>query len=321
MKALIDGDIICYSCGFAAQKSEFRISLDDKGNYKAFDTRKEADDYNSKTFGEHPAVLTQHIIPEPVENALHSAKILLNRCIKRTHADTYDVYLTGDTNFRDDLVTYYKANRDRSKKPFHYQAIKDYLITYHGAIVVSGQEADDAMAQDQWEDIVKSDGDDEECATAICTIDKDLDMIPGWHYNWRKDIVYWKTFSEAIMFFYGQLLTGDVVDNIKGVPGIGEKKAAKILAGASSELQLYRRVQETYVNYIQKTKPELATLAVFKAANTLLQENADLLWIRRVEGEAWLPPTERIKNETDSDTTSHVNDAIFYNVNSCFHGL
>lgn len=62
--------------------------------------------------------------------------------------------------------------------------------------------------------------------TVICTKDKDLDMISGLHYNWTKDKEpYEVSEQQALKAFYSQLLTGDRVDNIQGIKGIGNKKA------------------------------------------------------------------------------------------------
>jgi hypothetical protein len=54
----------------------------------------------------------------------------------------------------------------------------------------------------------------------IVTIDKDLNCIPGWHYNWDKGSIYNVTEEEAYRCFYKQMITGDVSDHI---PGLSEK--------------------------------------------------------------------------------------------------
>jgi 5'-3' exonuclease len=100
--------------------------------------------------------------------------------------------------------------------------------------VAVGIEADDLLALDQRDD------------TVICTRDKDLRMIPGWHYGWecgqqREEFLHqvthdgelWldgnKLRGNGMSFFYAQLLMGDTVDNIPGCPGIGPKKAYNAL--------------------------------------------------------------------------------------------
>ena len=64
----------------------------------------------------------------------------------------------------------------------------------------------------------------------LCSIDKDLLGIPGWHYNWNKDS--WPTYvsqEEADHNWLVQLLTGDATDGIRGMEGIGPVKAKKLI--------------------------------------------------------------------------------------------
>ena len=251
MKALIDGDILTYSCGFASDKREKQ---------------------------EDGTILVTH---EPLEYNLHSVKQLINRIMVATKADSKQIYLTGKDNYRDKLATIrpYKGNRDKSHKPYWYKEIKEYLVKTYGAIEVDGREADDAIGCEQWLNIYGGHTSDN---TVICSLDKDFNMIPGWHYNWRKDIVYDVQLKEANKFFYTQLLTGDATDNIVGCAGIGPKKAEKLLAGYDGTHLgvMYDIVARAY----QRTYPEGNHL-------TIMKENAILLWIQREEGKTWIPPT------------------------------
>jgi len=76
-----------------------------------------------------------------------------------------------------------------------------------------------------------------------------------------------------------QMLKGDQVDNIPGVPGIGPVKAAKALAGLTTEEQMYLAVKELYEQHYGE-----------KAAEAL-RENGQLLWMRRTPQEWWTPPS------------------------------
>jgi 5'-3' exonuclease len=82
----------------------------------------------------------------------------------------------------------------------------------------------------------------------ICSIDKDLRQIPGLHYDYyqlkkqdeegneykvRKGFQY-VTKESAENLIFEMMLTGDVSDNIKGIYGIGKKKAEKLLQGKST---------------------------------------------------------------------------------------
>ena len=63
----------------------------------------------------------------------------------------------------------------------------------------------------------------------IVSQDKDLKNIPGWHYNPVNEKLWYTTLQEANHHFWCQVLTGDRVDNILGIPGVGDKTALKIL--------------------------------------------------------------------------------------------
>ena len=94
----------------------------------------------------------------------------------------------------------------------------------------------------------------------IASIDKDLNQIPGKHFNWYKDTnkVYDVSDYDGTRLFYKQILTGDTVDNYKGVPGIGPKKADKLLDAAEEEgpdetmddltMVWWNAVMEAYMN-------------------------------------------------------------------------
>jgi DNA polymerase-1 len=173
-------------------------------------------------------------------------------------------YLTGSGNFRKDLATIKVYKGQRPPKPEHLPATRDQLVQQWGAEIVEGQEADDAIG-------IKATDLKGDCT--IVSIDKDLLMIPGTHYNFVKK--EWTEVSQekGDYFFYKQLLTGDQVDNIQGVPGIGPKKAEKAYEGCTTVQEMYQKALEMYKG----------------DANALL-ENARLLWLRRYEGEMWEPP-------------------------------
>jgi 5'-3' exonuclease len=66
-----------------------------------------------------------------------------------------------------------------------------------------------------------------------------------------------------------QCLQGDRSDNIKGIPGIGPKKAERILKGCESEYHMFKAVRSAYGN------------------DEEFLMNGRVLWIRRNENEDW----------------------------------
>jgi hypothetical protein len=178
----------------------------------------------------------------------------------------YQGYLTGSNNYRKEIAKEapYKGNRTQAK-PEHYDFLREYLVKSWGFTVQEDQEADDAigikaytMEPDEY---------------VIYTIDKDLDMIRGWHCKFTQDLEYYVEEEDTLRTFYKQILTGDRVDNIPGLKGIGDKKAEKILGEAKEEMELFTAVLAAYDGNIER-----------------MTEMAQLLWIRRKEGELWQPP-------------------------------
>lgn len=200
--------------------------------------------------------------------------------LRNLETTQYHTYITGadKSNFRYTIYPDYKANR-KAPKPRHYEYIREYLQTAHNASVCHGEEADDRLG------IHSTTIAPEGC---IASIDKDLDQIPGWHYNWVKNIKYKVTPEEGLKFFYRQLLTGDkAVDNIPGLRGIGPKKADAALASYTSELQLFNKVQEMYRAHYPDSW-----------ARVMLR-NGQLLKIRTKENEIWEFPQSGTSGEPD----------------------
>ncbi len=189
------------------------------------------------------------------------------------YVDSWKLYLTGKNNFRYDIATIapYKGNRT-APKPAHLADLRQHLVDQWGAVVIHGQEADDAIAIEAT--VLK-----ESCI--MVSVDKDFDQIEGWHYNFVKNKGYYITAQEGLINFYMQVLTGDGADNIMGLKGIGPVKAAKILAPALEETKPIEQL--AFALYQQ-------CFEAYDEDEQALVENAKLLWLRRTEGEEWTPP-------------------------------
>jgi 5'-3' exonuclease len=156
----------------------------------------------------------------PLSLALSRLNKTIENICKACDAKDYNIYLTSQdhSNFRFEVDPTYKANRS-SEKPPYYTDLREYMTEVHKAEIAFGCEADDLLGINQNED------------TIICTIDKDLKQIPGRHYNFVKDYHYTVTPQEGLHWFYTQIVTGDNADNVKGLAGIGPRKAELILGG------------------------------------------------------------------------------------------
>ena len=161
---------------------------------------------------------------------------MLRDILEATGADSYKVFLTGSGNFRRELTPTYKANRP-DERPEHWQAVREFLVTQHKAMICEGWEADDQLGIEQ--DKVGG-------TTVICSIDKDLLQVPGKHYNFVKKEFKEVSPDEGLKKLYLQALIGDRSDNIVGVQGIGPVKAEKALEGLETELEWYEKVKAMY---------------------------------------------------------------------------
>lgn len=195
-----------------------------------------------------------HIETDPIEHCLHSVKKFLKGVIKSVGARGYTIYVGDGKNFRHELYPEYKAGRP--PKPLLAAEIQRYLVEHWDAVVCTEIEADDQMGIDQCSS---------EEPTIICTIDKDLDMIPGKHFNWDKDSFYEVDRDQAERFFWQQVLMGDSVDNIIGLKGIGEKRALKLVDGVDTK-DLKDLVLNKYIEHERESDFHL---------------NCKLLWILR----------------------------------------
>jgi DNA polymerase-1 len=150
------------------------------------------------------------------------------------------------------IASSYKANRP-PKPEFmvkHERSIREFSSSRLKFQAVPPEiEADDACA------IAASIFKDTK-EVIICGIDKDLKQIPGNHYNYVKDEFDHVIDSEADLNLFRQVLTGDSIDGISGIPGIGPTRANKILADrrvsiiSSVEVRedLYQRVIREFVS-------------------------------------------------------------------------
>jgi len=182
--------------------------------------------------------------------------------IELPETQTWELFLTGKNNFRKQVAVTapYKGNR-KSEKPKHYGLLRDYLQYSWSAYMTDGIEADDMLAIRAQEL-----GDD----SVMVTLDKDLDQVVGWHYNFVKKIKYYITKDEGLLNFYKQFLVGDRTDNIIGAQGIGDKKSHKLLEG--------------------KTEPEMWKTVVEHLGEERAIENGHLLYMLRTPTDRFTPP-------------------------------
>lgn len=207
---------------------------------------------------------------DPLEVALLRSDDLINRIVHETGSESYLLFLTGSNNYRYKYNPDYKANRTDKPRPKWLQDIREHLVVNHKASVEDEQEADDALGIYQ---MANKD-------TIICSIDKDLLMIPGEHFDFVKGIRREQFNIPAIRHFYYQLIMGDRTDNIFGFDGKARQSVPKKLEHIVGELEAY----DDELDMFQFVRD------LYNDDDRLLM-NGICLWIRRQEEELWKFPS------------------------------
>lgn len=219
--------------------------------------------------------------------ACSRADYMLREIAEACNQSSMELWLSGKNNFRYDVFPEYKANRLDAKRPKWEHEVKDYMRVHYAANTSDGCEADDMLGVRQMELTpkfgeawIKIEGENT-APSIIATIDKDLDMIPGWHYNFVKREHYFVSPEEAIRHFYYQCIVGDAADGIKGVPGLGPKKAKKLLDTCDEEaLRDGTDVSKLYYECVSN---------LFSCYEEF-EMTAKCLWIWRKPGDIWKDP-------------------------------
>ena len=198
--ALVDADSIPYIVGYSSDMSQYLTA------------KRSGDFENSRVF----------------QDKCDHANYLLNEWVNNAKCDSAILFLTnGADNFRLKIATAkpYKGQRVEEKPPFFYE-IKNWLYTYHKAIMSDGCEADDEISMEAWRRILSFEGElwtPEHKAFSdfvIVSGDKDLGIIPTWrcqpkgNLEWIEPLGYldpvWKE-REITAYEYWPLFNGEAI--------------------------------------------------------------------------------------------------------------
>src|SRR5215472_10068429 len=159
--------------------------------------------------------------------------IKLLKAIRPSHIAV--VFDTAKKTFRDELFKDYKKNRvevpsDLQKQiPYIHRAVEVFRIK---TIMRDGYEADDVIGTLAVQAASRN------FDTLIVTSDKDFKQIVGPHITLLDTMGDKRTGMREVREKFGvepaalvdvQALMGDSIDNVKGVPGIGEKTACTLI--------------------------------------------------------------------------------------------
>lgn len=162
-------------------------------------------------------------------------------------ADFIYLAFSDRENWRKKILPTYKQNRKAKRKPFVYAELKKYAEEVYKAYQLQDLEGDDVLGllapkNGGMARHIKGD-------RIIVSIDKDMKTVPGLHFDPNKpeEGIVEVSEDQADYNHMLQTLTGDVTDGYKGCPGVGPKKAEKILKQADPR-DRWGLVTEAYEN-------------------------------------------------------------------------
>lgn len=240
----IDGDWALFRGCFACEKSIYTLVV--PGLLPIiFESKRDLNTHIKENKIEEYEIIKESDL-KPVEYALGTIKSMLELVVDKLNPRSVNVYLTGPDNFRYKVARThpYKGNREKTQRPHWQDEATDYLVRRWDAKVITGMEADDALGINQTD------------TSVLVSPDKDLDQVPGWHYNPVKEEKYHVDDIQAATNFWRQMLTGDATDNIHGLDGIGPTRAGNLLAGLRTESSMRQRVWDMYMEAFDEQASE-----------------------------------------------------------------
>lgn len=294
--ALIDGDELVYKIGHLCQDS-FRLLKHPTRGVFQFGSKQDAVEWleNDK---DEAWELDTLVVPHPA----HHVKYHLDRIVAfikdRTKCLDQIIFLTSDDeeNFRYKVGTIlpYKGNRETDHRPYYWNYVRDLIMEKYKGKMETNCEADDGMSKAAYRILGTNSNSGSNLGYCIVSQDKDLNMVPGDHFNIPKNKLYSVTPDEGIKFFYKQLLAGDATDHIYGIYRIGMTTAHKMIENlkTTDELILWDFCLKAYEAALNDPKKRCKMPNPDMPLRDRVKEIARLLWMQSYDGELWEPPDE-----------------------------
>jgi len=260
--AVIDGDIVAFRAAAANESRSIKATHKETGVTTEHAHRTALKEHIKGVFDLDEFDIEDVQEPGDIRHALHAARTTIEGVCKTCAAESFEIYLSGDNNFRLDLPlpTRYKSNRDNTYRPSQLPIVREYLLNKYNAKLVHGREADDMLAQRSYEGIKNKQ------KIIQVTIDKDAYGYSGWLYNWTKmnEPMLIKGLGEIQMedkklkgfgrkWFYAQWVMGDSTDGFRPADLSGKKfgdaSAYKLLKDCTTDKECVEAVYKQYKSW------------------------------------------------------------------------
>ena len=277
MKCLVDADVLLHELGWSSQFKD-----KDTGEEILFSAERACELLDKKI-----EVIQEECMSDESPTLYVSSSEWIVKAWNQNAKWNDREEMVHEPNFRYEVgVTKpYKGTRT-NPKPVHFKNLFIHMIENYEVVVSSGGlEADDVVCIAQRTAIDA--GED----TIVCSRDKDLRIVQGWHYSWEcgkqpshgpvetDSLGYIYMYKDdvrgyGLAFFLAQMIMGDGADNIPGLVGQGKAAAWKLL----SPLEGDKKAQIKAVKTLYKEKAG-------DTSKELFLEQAQLLWMRQRDNE------------------------------------
>ena len=232
--------------------------------------------YIFRAFHALPPMNTSHGLPTQAVYGFIRMMLKLLKDVRPSHIAI--VFDSPKRTFRDDLFADYKANRTEAPNdlivqiPYIHRAVDAFRIK---SLMIEGFEADDVIGT------LARRAAKEDFAVTLITADKDFMQLVGPHVSMWDTMRDRRIAVRDVKERFGvepsalidiQALTGDSIDNIKGVPGVGEKTASALVQKFGGIKGIYENLDRIEESGIRGAKKVGGLLGEHRAAVDLARK-------------------------------------------------
>lgn len=302
---IMDADSIAYKAAAANETRSIKATHIGTGDEKEFDNRTafRAELKSDPELGvEEDYRITDIQDPRHISYAQSLVREMMKGYCLRSGISNYEIYISGDNNFRDfiPLPLKYKGKRDDTIRPVQLRELRQWMIRELGAIPVHDMEVDDMSSIRAYEGVVAKQ------KVVQVSNDKDALQCTGWLYNPDKDPAprvidgFGELHREgkgvkgtSRMWLYFQMLYGDAVDCYHGctlwkMAGTGRKfgevAAFNLLKDCKTDKEAWTVLYNTYKSWYNEPVTYIAEFngqEYTKDAVDIMQLYVDCAHMRR----------------------------------------
>jgi hypothetical protein len=220
---------------------------------------------------------------EGLDEAIWRFESSFNQTLLDLNSDDFELYMSGEGNWRHGIFPEYKANRKDTPRPIWLEDVREHALLKYKAEICNGMEADD-MCGIRLTQL----GTD-----AICvSLDKDLLTVPGYHYNFVKKTRILVSPFDALRTFYKQVITGDGTDGVPAFDGKMRSATPQFVQKLLDPLDSMTEEEEMWEYVLDVFCSNVDSFAGNGHGYTLATRNARVLWIQREENDSWQEPVK-----------------------------